>query len=57
MQIDITAVVVAVLSAAAIPSAVTGFLIWRMQRKIDKREKEKDKREDAKEKNEVMLIQ
>lgn len=57
MQIDITAVIVSVLSAAAIPSAVTGFLIWRMQRKIDKREKEKEKREAAKEKNEVMLIQ
>lgn len=57
MQIDITAVIVAILSAAAIPSALTGFLIWRMQRKIDRREREKEKKEAAREKNEVMLIQ
>lgn len=56
MQIDITAVIAAVLSAA-IPSAITGLLIWRMQKKIDKREKEKERKEAAREKNEVMLIQ
>ncbi len=57
MQVDITTIIIAVLSAAAIPSAITGFLVWRMQKNIEKREKEKEKKEAAREKNEVMLIQ
>lgn len=57
MQIDLTAIVLAVISAAAIPSALTGLLFWLLQRRIDKREKAREKKEEAREKNEVMLIQ
>lgn len=57
MGIDITTILIAVLSAAAVPSAITGFLFWGLQRKIDKRETDRERKEAARELNEVMLIQ
>lgn len=46
-----------ILIAAAIPSAVTGFVFWLLQRKLTKREKQQDEKDAARQKNEVMLIQ
>lgn len=40
----------------AVPSAVTGFCFWLLQRKITKREKREDERDAARKKNEVYLI-
>lgn len=46
----------AVILAAGIPSAVIGFLITRLNKKLDKREEDKAKKESAALENEVQLI-
>ena len=48
-------VILAVILAAGIPSAVVGFLITRMNKKLDKREKEKDEKEKARVEREVLM--
>jgi len=40
-----------------IPTAITAFCSWMIQRKITKRDAIQDKREAAREQNEVLLIQ
>lgn len=49
-------VVWAVLAAAGIPSAVVGFLITRLNKKIDKREKASEEREQARIKSQTMIV-
>lgn len=39
-----------------IPSAITGFCFWMLQRRMTKRDEELDRREKAREKNEVLLV-
>ena len=50
-----------ILIAAGIPSAifsaVTGFCIWRLQKKLEKRDKERDEKEEARRQNESMIIE
>lgn len=50
---DLTAVII----AASIPSAITAFLFWILEKNIEKREKEKDKREEARKALELTLVQ
>lgn len=50
---DITTLIVAM----SIPSAITGFCFWWLERKIEKREKERDKKEAARRKNEIIIIE
>ena len=42
--------------SAGIPSAVIGFLIGRLNKQIEKRDKEKEAWEKARQKHEVMMI-
>lgn len=69
-DITITAgqLVVAFIAAMGVPSAVMGFLVWNLERKIQKRDKvkdaeeaalrkEADEREKAREKMELLLVQ
>jgi len=49
-------VVMTVVVAASIPSALTGFFFWIIQRQIEKREKERDEKDAVREKNELLLI-
>lgn len=49
---DVTAIII----AASIPSAITSFCFWRIQRKIEIRDKELAEKEKAKEENELLLI-
>lgn len=60
-------IVIAVLAAASIPSAITGFCFWIVQQKIQKREakreqeeqerrKKREEREKKREENEVLLL-
>jgi len=49
-------VVWAVLAAAGIPSAIVGFLITRLNKKIDKREKASEEREQARIKSQTMIV-
>lgn len=50
---DLTPVII----AASIPSALTAFLFWLLEKKIEKREKEKEKRDDARKQLELTLVQ
>lgn len=43
--------------AMSIPSAITAFAFWEIERKLDRREKEQDEKEDARRKNEVIVIE
>lgn len=50
---DITALIVAM----SIPSAITGFCFWILEKRIAKREEEQERKEEARKKNEVLVIQ
>lgn len=50
---DLTALII----AASIPSAFTGFCFWMVQRKIDKHQKAQDKKETARKENEIIIIE
>lgn len=50
---DITALVIAM----SIPSAITGFCFWILERKIEKRQKEQEKKEAARRQNEIIIIE
>lgn len=49
--------VAALIAAMSIPSAITGFCFWTVERRIEKRQKEQDKKDEARRKNEVMIIE
>lgn len=49
---DITSIIVVM----SIPTAVTGFCFWCIERKMEKREKVMASKEAAREKNEVFII-
>lgn len=66
-SISIETIVTAFVVAASIPSAITGFCFWLIQRKIDKKERLKEaeeqkrreierKREAARERNQILLV-
>lgn len=39
-----------------IPTAITGFCFWLIQRKLDKREKRAEQREEARKDHEILLV-
>ena len=41
----------------SIPSAITGFCFWNLERKMEKRQKAAEKKELARQKNEVIVIE
>lgn len=49
-------VIMALIVAASIPSAITGFCFWTIQKKIEKRDKAMEEKEKTKEENELLLI-
>lgn len=57
VEFNITAVIVAFIAAMGIPSAITGFCIRRLEKKMERRQAEQDKKEEAKRKNELMIIE
>ena len=54
-KLNIQTIVLAL--AACIPSGITGFGFWILQRKLTKRQKEEEKKEDARRKNETIVIE
>lgn len=44
------------LVAMSIPSAITGFCFWVLERKIAKREALQDKKDEARKQNEIIVI-
>lgn len=53
---DFYTFVAALVVALGIPSAVTGFCVGRLERKLDKREKEREEKEKIREKQEVLMV-
>lgn len=52
IEIDILSLVVCM----GVPSAITGFCFWRIQKSIDKKDKRQEVIEQARQKNEFLLI-
>jgi hypothetical protein len=50
---DVTTLIVAM----SIPSAITGFCFWAVERRLDKRQKDQDQREEARRQNELIVIE
>jgi hypothetical protein len=42
--------------AIGIPSAITGFCFWMLEKKIERRQKEQDKKDDARKQNEIIVL-
>lgn len=42
---------------ATIPSALTGVIVWRWERRMEKRQAERDKKDEAREQNELLNTQ
>lgn len=57
VQIDLGALVVAFVAAMGIPSAIMGFIVWKLERRIDAREKEQETKNSAQQKLMVLLVQ
>ncbi|MDO4305968.1 MAG: serine/threonine protein kinase [Eubacteriales bacterium] len=53
---DLASLVVTIVVAMSIPSGITGFCFWRIQKKIEKRDKILEEKEKQKEENELLLI-
>lgn len=47
----------AILVAASIPSGITGFCFWLLQRKMSKRQEAEEKKEKARRENETIVIE
>lgn len=52
IQIELTGLI----ALMSIPSAITGFCFWLLQKNITKRDAERNKREEAQKENELLLI-
>lgn len=52
VQLDITAL----LALMSIPSAITAFCFWLLQKNITKRDASRERQEEARKKNELLLI-
>lgn len=50
---DITTLIIAM----SVPSAITGFCFWALEKKIERRQNEQDKKDEARRKNEVIIIE
>jgi len=46
----------ALIVAMGIPSAITGFCFWMLERKIERRQKEQDKKDEARKQNEIIVL-
>jgi len=46
----------ALIMAMGIPSGITGFCFWMLERKMERREREREKKEDVREKQEFLLV-
>lgn len=54
---DFGQIVLAFVAAMGIPSAVMGFVAWKLERRISKRENEIEEREKAQEKLFILIVQ
>lgn len=57
VTLDMGQLVLAFVAAMGIPSAVMGFIMWKLERRISKRETEMADREKAQEKLFILIVQ
>lgn len=57
VNISLGQMVLAFVAAMGIPSAIMGFIIWRLERRIDKREKEQAAQEQGQKDLFVLIVQ
>ena len=57
VTLDVGQLVLAFIAAMGIPSAVMGFVMWKLERRISKREAEAEEREKAQEKLFILIVQ
>lgn len=57
VTVNISQMVLAFIAAMGIPSALMGFAVWKLERRITKREKELEDREKAQEDFLVLMVQ
>lgn len=55
--VDTSTLIVSMLVAMGVPSALTGFAFWWFERKLMKRQEENDKKEAARRQNEIIMIE
>lgn len=48
--------VTAFVIAMSVPSAITGFAFWAIEKKIERREKVQDKKDEARKRNEIIVL-
>lgn len=53
---EITEIVLTIVASMSIPSAITGFWIRRLEKKMDKDEKERAEKEATREQNEYLMV-
>lgn len=52
IEVNITSII----ALMSIPSAITGFCFWLLERKMEKREAKREKKEEIREKQEFLLV-
>lgn len=57
ITLDVGQLVLAFVAAMGIPSALMGFIVWKLERRISKQEQETEDREAAREKMLLLVIQ
>ena len=50
---DVTSIIIAM----SIPSAITGFCFWMLERQMSRNEKERDEKDAARKQNEIIIIE
>ena len=56
LELTIGQLIAIIASVFGLPTAFMGFLVWRLERKITKREQAEEEREKAREQNELFLV-
>ena len=56
-NVSVAELLLAFVAAMGIPSAIMGFVVWKLERRISQKEKESEEREAAREKLLVLIVQ
>lgn len=57
VELSLTDIVIAFVAAMGVPSAIMGFIVWRLERRITKQEKDAEDREAGREQLLLLLVQ
>lgn len=57
VTLDVGNLITVFIAAMGIPSAIMGFIVWKLERRIAKQEKKEEDREEAREKLLLMVVQ